>query len=90
MGFARRLETTGKVPIPDSLKKELKKPYLHNIVKKIEDSNIPPSLVLNLDQMPSKYIQWNHSKADTYRTEVFVCFREVSALERFELKSSQI
>ena len=35
-------------------------------------------------------LQWNLSKADTYGTEVFVHFREVSALERFELKSSQI
>ena len=35
-------------------------------------------------------LQWNLSKADTYGTEVFVRFREVSALERFELKSSQI
>ena len=34
--------------------------------------------------------QWNLSKADTYGTEVFVRFREVSAFERFELKSSQI
>ena len=32
-------------------------------------------------------IQWNLSKADTYGTEVFFCFREVSTLERFELKS---
>ena len=29
-------------------------------------------------------------EADTYGTGVFVNFREVSALERFELKSSQI
>ena len=29
-------------------------------------------------------------KGDTYGTEVFVRFREVFALERFELKSSQI
>ena len=35
-------------------------------------------------------LQWNLSKADTYGTENFVRFREVSALERFELKSSQI
>ena len=34
--------------------------------------------------------QWSLSKADTYGTEVFVRFREVSILERFELKSSQI
>ena len=36
------------------------------------------------------HIQWNLSKADTYGTEVSVHFREVSALERFELKSFQI
>ena len=35
-------------------------------------------------------IQWNLSKVDTYGTEVFVHFREFSALEGFELKSSQI
>ena len=35
-------------------------------------------------------IQWNLSKVDTYGIEVFVRFREVSALESFELKSSQI
>ena len=35
-------------------------------------------------------VQWNLPKADTYGTEVFVRFKEVSALERFELKSSQI
>ena len=35
MGFVRRLGTTGKIPIPDSLKKELEKSYLHGIVKKI-------------------------------------------------------
>ena len=35
-------------------------------------------------------LQWNLSKADTYGTKVFVRFREVSSLERFELKSSQI
>ena len=34
--------------------------------------------------------QWNLSKVDTHGIEVFVLFREVSALERFELKSSQI
>ena len=56
MDFVRRLGTTGKVPIPDSLKKELKKSYLHGIVKKVEDNDIPPSIVLNLDQTPSKYI----------------------------------
>ena len=36
------------------------------------------------------HLQWSLSKADTYGTGVFVRFREVSALERFEMKSSQI
>ena len=36
------------------------------------------------------YLQWNLSKVDTYGTELFIRFREVSALEMFELKSSQI
>ena len=44
MGFVRRLGTTRKVSIPDSLKKEL------------EDNDIPPPLVLNLDETLSKYI----------------------------------
>ena len=37
-----------------------------------------------------KDIPWNLSKVDFYGTEVFVRFRELSALERFELKSYQI
>ena len=56
MGFVRRLGTKGKVHIPDSLKKELEKPYLHGIIRKIEDNDIPLSLILNLDQTSSKYI----------------------------------
>ena len=56
MKFVRRFNTTGKVPIPEALRKELENAYLHNIVKKIEENYIPVSLVLNLDQTPSKYI----------------------------------
>ena len=56
MGFVRRLGTTGKVPIPDSSKKSSKDPICMALSKKIEDNDIPPSRVLNLDQMLSKYI----------------------------------
>ena len=56
MGFVKRFGTTGKVPIPEALRKELETSFLHNIVRKIEDNNILPSLVLNLDQTPSKYV----------------------------------
>ena len=56
MGFVKRFGTTGKVPIPEALRKELETSFLHDIVRKIEDNNILPSLVLNLDQTPSKYV----------------------------------
>ena len=56
MKFVRRFTTTGKVPISEALRKELEKTYLQSIVRKIEENDIPLSLVLNLDQMPSKYI----------------------------------
>ena len=56
MKFVRRLGTTGKVPISEDLRKELELSYLYGIVSKIERNNIPHSLVLNLDQTPSKYV----------------------------------
>lgn len=56
MKFVRRLGTTGKVPISEDLQKELELTYLYGIVSKIEKNNIPHSLVLNLDQTPSKYV----------------------------------
>ena len=56
MKFVRRFTTTGKVPIPEALRTELEKAYLHSIVRKIEENDIPLSLVLNLDQTLSKYI----------------------------------
>ena len=53
----RVLELQEKFPfLTFSLKKELEKPYLHGIVKKIEGNDIPSSLVFSLDQTPSKYI----------------------------------
>ena len=56
MGYVRRAGTTAKVPINDDLKKEIELTYLHGIVNIIEKYNIPPSLVLNLDQTPSKFV----------------------------------
>ena len=54
MGFVRRLGATGKVPISDSFKKSSKNPICMASSKKIEDNDILPSLVLNLDRTPSK------------------------------------
>ena len=56
MKFVRRFTTPGKVAIPEALRKEFEKAYLHSIIRKIEENYIPQSLVLNLDQTPSKYI----------------------------------
>ena len=50
------LELQENFPFLILSKKELEKSYLHGIVKKIEDNDISQSLVLNLDQTPSKYI----------------------------------
>lgn len=51
MTFVRRFGTTGKVPISDD-----EKSFLYGVVSMIERNNIPPFLVLNLDQTPSKYV----------------------------------
>ena len=48
--------------------------YFNSIVKEL---NIP---------INHNLLQWNLSKADTYGTEVFVRFREVSALESLNWK----
>ena len=56
MKFVRRMGTTGKVKIPDSLREEVEISYLHAIVRTIEENNIPTSLVMNLDQTPTKFI----------------------------------
>ena len=61
MGYVRRAGTTAKVPITDDLKKEIELVYLHGIVNIIEKYNIPPSLVLNLDQTPSKFVPGSRS-----------------------------
>ena len=61
MGYVRRAGTTAKVPITADLKKEIELTYLHGIVNIIEKYNIPPSLVLNLDQKPSKFVPGSRS-----------------------------
>lgn len=57
MGFQKRAATTGKVTIPEGARKEAELVYLYDIVNKIETNEIPPQLVFNMDQTPSKYIQ---------------------------------
>ena len=54
--FVKKFALTGKVPIPKALCKELEKADLHSIVRKIEENEVPLSLVLSLEQTPWKYI----------------------------------
>ena len=61
MGFVRRRGTTAKVPVPDDLKKEIELTYLHEIVGNIERHSIRHSLIINLDQTPSKFIPGSKS-----------------------------
>ena len=56
MGFVRRFATTGKVEIPEGVKKEAELLYINDIVNLIEIHNIPESMVFNQDQTPLKYI----------------------------------
>ena len=42
--------------IPDSARKEIEYLFLHDIVDTVEKYKIPLSLILNLDQTPSKYV----------------------------------
>ena len=57
IGFRRRAATTSKVEIPESTKKEAGIQYHYRITNIVKKHNIPPSLVLNSDQTPSKYVQ---------------------------------
>ena len=56
MKFVRRLSTTGKVPISESLHRELERSYLHVIIRKMEENSTPQSLVFNVDETPSTYV----------------------------------
>lgn len=55
MGFVRRRKTSSKVEIPDAARKEIEFLFHHEIVSYMEQFDIPPSLILNLDQTPLKY-----------------------------------
>ena len=77
MKFVRRFTTTGKVPIPEALHKELEKAYLHSIVRKTEENDIPPSSVLNLDQaspntLQSLTRQWQQKDQKMYQLRPYL------------------
>ena len=56
MNFVKRRKTSSKVDIPDKARKEIEFLFLHEIVNKVEKHNIPLELILNIDQIPLKYV----------------------------------
>ena len=54
MGFVKQSATTGKPVIPDGAKKEACLFYHNQIIKFVEEHDIPSSLVMNFDQTPLK------------------------------------
>ena len=56
MGYLKRFADTGKVELPQDVKREAELLYIHDIVNLIETSKISKSMVLNLDQTPVKYV----------------------------------
>ena len=56
MGFRHRQATTSKLDIPEGALKEIKMLFYHDLVTKVAKFNIPDSLIINLDQTPTKYV----------------------------------
>ena len=56
MGFVKRRKTSSKVEISDAARKEIEFQFHHEIVTYVEKLKIPPSLIINLDQTPLKYV----------------------------------
>ena len=56
MGYVRRFANTGKVELPQGVKRGAELLYIHDIVNLIETHKIPKSMVLNLDQTTVKYV----------------------------------
>ena len=64
LGFVRRMKTTGKVKIQVGAQKEAELKFLHQIAYNAEKHQIPPSLTINFDQTPSKYVQVSSTTMD--------------------------
>lgn len=56
LGFSKRMDTTGRPPVPQGLYNECRREYLCDIHDKVRKYSIPPDLVLNTDQTPCSYV----------------------------------
>ena len=68
MSYVRRFATTGKVELPQGVKREAELLYIHDIMNLIETHKIPKSMVLNMDQTPMKYIPCGKTTLTKQRT----------------------
>ena len=74
MGLVKyRATTVGKIEITKGEKKEAGLKLHHRIVRFIKKHNIPPQLVINFDQTPSKYVPvGNQAMAECGAGHVFI------------------
>ena len=73
MKFVKRRKTSSKVDIPEAARKEIEYVFLYEITSRVEKYNIPPSLVINLDQTPLKLVQCgNNTLAKKNSTNVTI------------------
>ena len=70
MGYVRRLATTEKVEISEKLKAEIETVYLYGIVQKINEHRIPSSMIINLDETPSKFVPGCNKRLAKKRLEI--------------------
>jgi len=56
MGYSQQIDTTAHPPVPNGLYQEFEGEYLADINNKRVKYNIPPELVINVDQTPSSYV----------------------------------
>ena len=56
MNFTCRMVTTSGPVVTMSIYDEVKTKYLHDIVSVCLEYQIPDELIINIDQMPSKYV----------------------------------
>lgn len=61
-GFIRRTATTGNVEIAEGVRKEAELTSLSEIVNKVQEFQIPPLFMHNLDQTKSKYVSIDKTK----------------------------
>ena len=73
MKFVKRRKTSSKVDIPEAARKEIGYVFLYEITSRVEKYNIPPYLVINLDQTPLKLAQCgNNTLAKKNSTNVTI------------------